>query len=219
MVLLDKNPVDLILSDVMMPGMDGFDFCRWIKSQIEYSHIPVILLTAQSGIESKIAGMESGADAYIEKPFSAEFLQSQIANLFQNKMLLKQAFLKSPSMLTETIAGSAEDDKLLKKIVDIIEKHLDDVNFSVEQLANELCIGRSNLYRKIKRLADSTPNDFIRLIRLKKAAQMIREGNYRIVEIGYMTGFTSSSYFAKCFKKQFGMLPKEFANKSDIPVE
>lgn len=217
--LLDRNPVDLILSDVMMPGMDGFDFCRWVKSQVEHSHIPTVLLTAKSGIESKIAGMESGADAYIEKPFSVEFLLSQIANLFQNKMLLKQAFLKSPSMLTETIVSNAEDDKFLKKIVEIVEKHLDDVNFSVEQLAYELHIGRSSLYRKIKGIADSTPNDFIRLIRLKKAAQMIREGNYRIVEIGYMTGFTSSSYFAKCFKKQFGVLPKEFVNNPDIPVE
>lgn len=217
--LLDKNPVDLILSDVMMPGMDGFDLCRRIKSQVEYSHIPVVLLTAKSGIESKIAGLESGADAYIEKPFSVEFLLSQIANLFHNKMLLKQAFLKSPSMLTETITSNAEDDKFLKKIVEIVEKHLDDVNFSVEQLADELYIGRSNLYRKIRGIANSTPNDFIRLIRLKKAAQMMREGRYRIVEIGYMTGFTSSSYFAKCFRKQFGVLPKEFLNNPDIPVE
>lgn len=210
---LDKKMADIIVSDVMMPNMDGFSLCREIKKRIDYSHIPIILLTAKSNSQSKIEGMEVGADAYVEKPFSPEFLLAQIANILHNKRLLKEAFLKSPFTLTNTIANSSEDERFLTKVNEKILNHLSNESFSIDQMAEELNMGRSSLYRKIKGIVNLTPNDFTRLIRLKKAAEMLEKGDSRINEICYLTGFKSPSYFAKCFQKQFGVLPKDFAKK------
>lgn len=211
--ILDDRNVDLVISDIMMPGLDGLTLCQKVKTCIRYSHIPVILLTAKADINTKIEGMEAGADAYIEKPFSPEFLLAQIHNILNNIRLLKEAFLNSPYTLTNSIANSDADEKFLEQVNNIILEHLSDTDFSIDQLAGKVNMSRSTLDRKIKGTTQLTTNDFIKLVRIKKAAQMLSEGNYKINEVCYITGFTSPSYFSKCFREQFGISPNDLVRK------
>ena len=208
--VLRDNVISLIISDVMMPEMDGFELCRILKTDIEHSHIPIILLTAKATMQSKIEGIELGADDYIEKPFSTEYLLARIANLLSNQDKLRQAFTSSPFVEAKTIALSKADENFLEKLTEIIQKNISEPEFSVDRLAEKMNMSRSSLHRKIKGIAQMTPNDFIQLERLKTAAQLIRSGEHRINEVCYIIGFNSSSYFAKCFQKQFGVLPKDF---------
>lgn len=208
--LLDGNYVSLVVSDVVMPVMDGFELCKTIKSNLNYSHIPVILLTAKTNIQSKIEGMELGADAYIEKPFSVEYLHACVSNLIQNREKLRQAFAQSPFVAANTMALTKADEEFIKKLNDVIQANLDNPDFSMDDMADGLNMSRSNFYRKMKGVLDLSPNEYLRLERLKKAAHLIQEGEGRINEICYMVGFNSPSYFSKCFQKQFGMLPKDF---------
>lgn len=211
--MLDENSVDLIISDVMMPGMDGFELCRLVKTNIKTSHIPVILLTAKANIDAKITGLESGADVYIEKPFAVEFLRAQVNSLLLNRERLRQRFINMPFITSDTIAVSKADRELLQKMDAAIDKSLAESEFSVEDLAGILCMSRSTLFEKIKNVSGLTPNNYIRLTRLKKAAEILAKGEYHINEVGYLVGFSSPSYFAKCFKKQFGVLPTDFVSK------
>jgi signal transduction histidine kinase/DNA-binding response OmpR family regulator len=213
--IMDKKNVDMIISDVMMPEMDGFTLCQEIKTNLKFSHIPVILLTAKTHISAKIQGIESGANAYIEKPFSSEFLLVKIHNILSNIKLLKDAFLHSPYTLTDSIVNSVADEQFIEKINSIILDHLNDSDFSIDKLACYMNMSRSTLDRKIKDLVRLTTNDFIKLTRIKKAAQMLSEGSFRINEICYLTGFTSPSYFSKCFRKQFGIAPTELLQKRE----
>lgn len=208
--ILDKNTIDVIVSDVMMPKMDGFELCAKLKSDISYSHIPFILLTAKANLQSKIEGIELGADDYIEKPFSTEYLLARIANLLTAQEKRYKTFASSPFIEAKSIALSKTDEDFLERLTDIINKNLSEPNFNVDILAEQMNMSRSSLHRKIKGLSQLTPNEFIQLERLKKAAQLIRSGDYRINEVCYIVGFSSSSYFAKCFQKQFGVLPKDF---------
>ncbi len=208
--ILLENPVNLIVSDVMMPEMDGFELCRMLKSDITYSHIPIILLTAKADLQSKIEGIELGADAYIEKPFSIEYLLVRIVNLLTNQEKLRKAFASSPLVEAKSIALSKADESFLEELTVTIQKNISEPEFSVDTLAEQMNMSRSSLHRKIKGIAQMTPNEYIQLERLKTAAQLIRSGEYRINEVCYIVGFSSSSYFAKCFHKQFGMLPKDF---------
>ena len=208
--ILDNNYVSLIVSDVVMPQMDGFELCRMIKSNISYSHIPLILLTAKTNIQSKIEGLELGADAYIEKPFSMEYLQANIVSLINNREKLREAFTKSPFIAVNTVAITKADEEFVRKLDEIIQNNLDNPDFSMEDIADMLNMSRSSFYRKIKGVLNLTPNDYLRLERLKKAAQLLKEGERRINEICYTVGFNSPSYFTKCFLKQFGVLPKDF---------
>lgn len=208
--VLKKEIINLIISDIMMPLMDGFELCATVKQQMEYSHIPVILLTAKTNTQSKIAGLECGADAYIEKPFSIEHLQAQIANLFENRVKMREAFVNSPFTHSATIALTKSDEQFLTKLTEVIHKNISNSDFNVDHLAQELFLSRSSLLRKIKGISDATPNDFIRLIRLKRAAEILKEGEYKVNEVCYLVGFTSTSYFTKAFQKQFRMLPKDF---------
>ena len=209
--VLNEAEVDLVISDIMMPNMDGMDLLRTIKSQVEYSHIPVVLLTSKSNLQSKIEGLELGADAYIEKPFSLEYLQAQVQSLLKNRKLVKELFGKRPLIEANVVALTKADELFLQKVNAVIEVNLANLQFSVDLLAEKLNMSRSSLHRKIKGLSDLTPNDYIRLHRLKRAAMLLQEGNYRINEIATLTGFTSSSYFTKCFQQHFDMLPKNFA--------
>ncbi|MFA9390779.1 MAG: two-component regulator propeller domain-containing protein [Prolixibacteraceae bacterium] len=202
------NP-DLIVSDVMMPVMDGFEMCAAIKEDENTSHIPVLLLTALSEDESKIKGYQKGADAYISKPFNEYLLLTQITNLIQSRQKLKEAFLSPNSNLTEFDTGDAEFS-FIEKASRLVESNLLDANFSVETLAEKLRISRTSLHRKIKAHTDQSTSEFIRFVRLKKALTMLRSGEKSIDEIGYAVGFNSASYFSSCFKKQFGKSPKEF---------
>ncbi|HET9571550.1 MAG TPA: two-component regulator propeller domain-containing protein [Bacteroidales bacterium] len=210
-ILGEKN-VDIIISDVMMPDMNGFEFCSQVKNNIEFSHIPVVLLTAKNDLDSKIQGISTGADAYIEKPFAYNYLTAQLQTLLQNRMREREAFMQKPFLPIQQIGMNKADEKFIEKIVEIITEYLTDVSFGVEKLSELVYMSRSSLHRKITALTDLTPIDFIRVIRLKKAAEMIQEGKYRVGEVCYLVGINSPSYFIKLFQKQFGMTPKEFQN-------
>ena len=210
LAVLDNHYVNLVVSDVMMPQMDGFELCKTIKSDLSYSHIPVVLLTAKTNIQSKIEGLELGADAYIEKPFSVEYLLANISSLIHNREKLRQTFAKSPFVAANTMALTKADKEFIWKLNDIIQANLHNPEFSMEDMADALKMSRSSFYRKIKGVLDLSPNEYLRLERLKQAAQLLKEGKSRVNEICYTVGFNSPSYFSKCFLKQFGVLPKDF---------
>lgn len=209
-VRLGERNIDLIVSDWMMPGMSGIDFCRHVRANRSTSHIPFLLLTAKTDEGSKIEGMNCGADAYVEKPFSIDYLAARINNLLEMRLLLRQRFSSTPLEPIETLAANPVDSEFLSQLTALIEDNFSNTDLSVDFLAHRLGISRSGLYAKIRTLADSTPNELIQLTRLKRAAQLLTEGKYRINEICYMVGFNSPSYFTKCFQKQFGMKPGEF---------
>jgi hypothetical protein len=210
LAVLDNHYVNLVVSDVMMPQMDGFELCKTIKLDLSYSHIPVVLLTAKTNIQSKIEGLELGADAYIEKPFSVEYLLANISSLIHNREKLRQTFAKSPFVAANTMALTKADEEFIWKLNDIIQANLHNPEFSMEDMADALKMSRSSFYRKIKGVLDLSPNEYLRLERLKQAAQLLKEGKSRVNEICYTVGFNSPSYFSKCFLKQFGVLPKDF---------
>ena len=210
LAVLDNHYINLVVSDVMMPQMDGFELCKTIKSDLSYSHIPVVLLTAKTNIQSKIEGLELGADAYIEKPFSVEYLLANISSLIHNREKLRQTFAKSPFVAANTMALTKADEEFIWKLNDIIQANLHNPEFSMEDMADALKMSRSSFYRKIKGVLDLSPNEYLRLERLKQAAQLLKEGKSRVNEICYTVGFNSPSYFSKCFLKQFGVLPKDF---------
>ena len=210
--IIEKEHLDLIISDIAMPKMDGFELLRNIKSDIKYSHIPIILLTALTNLQSKIEGIELGADAYIEKPFSMNILSVQITNLLERRKKLRDSFVNSPYLHTGTITMTKADEEFMEKVNKIIQKNIENIEFNIDYLTGAMNTSRSSLLRKIKALSGLTINEYIKLIRLKKATELLQEGKFRINEICFLTGFNSSSYFAKCFQKQFGILPKEFIN-------
>jgi len=207
---LKNHTVDMIVSDWMMPGMSGVDFCRHVRADRTTSHIPFLLLTAKTDEGSKIEGMNCGADAYVEKPFSIDYLAARINNLLEMRQLLRQQFSTKPLEPIETLAANPVDSEFLSQLTSLIEENFSNADLSVDFLAHRLGISRSGLYAKIRTLADSTPNDLIQITRLKRAAQLLSENRYRINEICYMVGFNSPSYFSKCFQRQFGMKPGEF---------
>lgn len=213
LLILEKNNIDLIISDVMMEEMDGFELCGKIKTDINISHVPVILLTAKTDTESKIKGLESGADAYIEKPFSPFHLKAQLRNLLKKREKQQKAYASTPLSDLHSAVHNKLDKEFMNKCTDIILNNIEDSEFSVSTLAQELGMSRTSVFTKIKGIIGMTPNDFIKITRLKKACRMMVEGEYRVTEIGFLVGFSSSSYFAKCFQKQFGMLPTEFLKK------
>lgn len=208
--VIKQTLVDVVISDIMMPEMDGIELCKHIKGDIEMSHIPVVLLTAKNDLDSKVEGLRIGADAYIEKPFSFKYLVAQLTSIFDNKRRETEAFNRKPFVPTGNMGMSKADEKLMNKIVETIEENIENPNFGVEMLADQVCMSRSSLHRKIKAISGSSPTDFIRLIRLKKASALIAEGSYRTGEVCYIVGINSPSYFIKLFQKQFGMTPKEF---------
>ena len=213
--LLKENAVHLVISDVMMPVIDGFELCRLIKSNFEFSHIPVILLTARNTLQSKIEGLELGADAYIEKPFSPEYLQVQIANLLTNRNKIKEYFASSPLVHIKSMAYSRADELFLERINETILKNLADTELDVEKLARFMNMSKPTLYRKIKSLSDLSPNEIINITRLKKAAELLVEGNYKIYEVANMVGYASQANFGRNFLKQFGMTPTDYLSKKD----
>lgn len=208
--ILPVESIQLIVSDVMMPEMDGFELCKLIKSNFEHSHIPVILLTAKNTIQSKVEGLELGADAYIEKPFSKEHLQAQIASLIANRSMIREYFASSPLVHIKSIAHSKADERFLEMLNETIEKHIEDVDLDVEKLARILNMSRITLYRKIKAISNFTPIELINVTRLKKAAELLAEGDHKIYEIADMVGFSSQSNLARNFHKQFHMTPTDY---------
>lgn len=212
--LMAEENIDIVISDIMMPIMDGYQLCEAIKTDTQNCHIPIILLTAKTNVESKIMGLEYGSDAYLEKPFSLEHLRMQINNLLNSRQRLRELFASSPALSPVEIAVSKKDQAYIERLNSEIEKHLLDVNFSIDTLSDFMNMSRSNFYRKIKSISGMSPNDYLKTIRLKKAAELLLSQDYRINEVYEQAGFSSSSYFAKCFKEQFGMLPREFVTKA-----
>ena len=210
-VLENNNDTALVLSDWMMPRMDGDELCRRVRSNRLTSHLPFILLTAKTDAGSKIEGLRCGADSYIEKPFSMEYLEERIKNLINMRRLLREKFSGSPLEPIKSIAPTEVDDDFLTRMQQIIEENFSNPDLSVNYLASRLSISRSGLFAKIKSLSGMTPNEMIALVRLKKAATLLKEKKYQINEICYMVGFSNPSYFSKCFKKQFGIPPAEFS--------
>lgn len=212
LAILEKEIVNLVISDIMMPEMDGFEFCEKIKSSIEFSHIPVILLTAKNTLQSKIQGLEIGADVYIEKPFSPEFLQVQASSLIANRNKIKAYFSSSPLLHLKSMATSKADEQFLERIQCILDKNISNPDLDVEHLANNMNMSRPTLYRKIKSMSSYTPNELIHVSRLKKAAELLNQGELKIYEISEMVGYSSQTHFGRVFSKQFGMSPTEYVN-------
>ncbi len=207
--LLRQEMVDLIVSDVMMPVMDGFEFCKLIKSDVELSHLPCILLTAKNTLQAKLEGLELGADVYIEKPFSPKHLKMQIASLLANRNKIKTYFANSPLAHLKTIAHTKSDERFLDKVNHVIIEHLQDTELDVDRLAKYMNMSRPTFYRKINAISDLTPNDLINLTRLKKAAELMSAG-HNINEVSEIVGYSSPKIFSKNFEKQFGMMPSEY---------
>lgn len=213
-VALDKLP-DLIISDVMMPEMDGMEFCKRIKSDWKTSHIPVILLTAKASFESKIEGLETGADEYITKPFSFRELSARIKNLLEQRIKLQQKFGKDTKLKIENITPNKSDQEFLLKAISIVEKNISNAEFDSDKFADEIFLSRSQLYRKLLSITGQSTGEFIRTIRLKKAARLILEKQLSVTQIAFEVGFNSPSHFTKAFKQMFDCLPSEFVNKSN----
>ena len=208
--LLKENTVNLIISDVMMPVMDGFELCNLVKNDINYSHIPFLLLTAQHNLQSRLRGLNTGADAYMEKPFSIELLLAQVENLLKSRELLYRTYSDKPQTPASTLSASPVDDIFLNKLNGFIEEHLTDEALNVDLLAQEMGMSTSSLYRKVKGLSGLTPVDFIKVARLKKAVRLMQEGEDRMNTIAFQVGFSSPAYFSTCFLKQYGKTPTEF---------
>jgi DNA-binding response OmpR family regulator len=209
--ILKAEAVQAVVSDVMMPVMDGFELCRRIKTNFENSHIPVILLTAKNTLQSKIEGLEQGADAYIEKPFSPEYLRVQIANLLANRAKIREYFASTPLVHIKSMAYSKADELFLEQLSEVIREQLEDTELDVEKLALFMNMSRPTLYRKIKSISDLTPNELINITRLKKAAELLAEGHYKIYEVATLVGYGSQNHFGRSFHRQFGMTPTEYA--------
>ena len=210
--LLKGNMPDLIVSDIMMEDIDGIELCRRIRGSMETSHIPVILLTARSGEKSRLEGIECGADAYIEKPFSPDYLKSQISGLLHRHEEFRRLYDHNSSGI-RVLTHNRLDEEFIEKCSEIVLAHISDPELSVDLLARELGMSRTSAFKKLKSVSGMTPNDFMKHVRLKEAMRLLVEGKYSITEVGYITGFSSSSYFAKCFSQEFNVLPTEFVRR------
>lgn len=212
LTVLQEQYVDIVVSDVMMPEMDGMELLARIKGDINYSHIPVILLTAKTRLDDKLQGLDAGADAYIEKPFSTEYLLATISSILRNRERLRHRLESMPLTKVNAKGLTKVDEEFLRKINEIIRSNYDNPTFSMEDVISTLGMSRTTFYRKIKGMLDLNPNDYIKLQRLKRAAELFQEGHTNVSEVCYMVGFSSPGYFTKCFQKQFGVSPKEYVN-------
>jgi DNA-binding response OmpR family regulator len=195
----------------MMPKMDGYELCRKLKTDERTSHIPVILLTARAGGESKVEGLETGADDYIIKPFDARELQVRVKNLIEQRRKLRERFRKEITLQPKDIAITSMDEQFLKKSMDVVEQNLSDPEFSTEMFAKKVAMSRAQMNRKLRALTGQSTHEFIRAYRLMRAAQLLQHRAGTVSEICYDVGFNSLSHFAKAFREQFGQSPSEFA--------
>ena len=210
-----KYVPDVIVSDVMMPGMDGVECCRRLKGELQTCHIPVILLTACSLDEQRIQGYDGGADSYISKPFNSQLLLSRVRNLIANRRQLKQFFGDNQSIEKEAISDMDKD--FVYRFRTLVEEKMKDAELNVEDLGRDMGMSRVQLYRKLKSLTNYSPNELLRQIRLKKAASLLASSDMTVAEIAYEVGFSSPSYFTKCYKEQFGESPTGFLKRKNVP--
>lgn len=196
-----------------MPRMSGCELCNYIKTHLEYSHIPVILLTAGVGMETHLKSLKVGADGYLEKPFGIELLRANISNIFKNRELSYKQYSSSPLSNFTVLKVSNRDEVFMENLNSEIMSRISDSELGVEDLGSALGMSKSTLFRKVKANTNLNINEYIRLVRLKRAAELLSEGKYRINEVAYLVGFSSPSYFASKFQKQFNLSPSEFAKK------
>jgi YesN/AraC family two-component response regulator len=208
--LAQKYNVDLIVSDIMMPEMDGLELCEIIKTDINTSHIPIILLTARTSDDYKLKGLKLGADDYVFKPFNATVLSARIQNLIDTRKLLKLRYSKDLYLTPKDITVTSPDEEFLTKTLETVEKYISDSNFNVDKLVAEIGMSRSVYYRKLKNLTGQSANDFIKTIRLKRAAQILKQNKLTISEVSYEVGFNDPQYFSKCFHKHFDKTPTQY---------
>lgn len=213
--LADKKIPDVIISDVMMPKMDGYEFCIKLKENLKTSHIPILMLSAKTMSDDWIKGIESGADVYVNKPFKTDILKTQLKRLITSRKILFDKYSSGTNTFTTPAHTSSLDKEFIAKVLKYINENIQDSQLGVESLAEELFLSRSQLYRKIKALTGQTANEFIRKVRLLKAKELIESGYDSIGEIGFKVGFSSPSYFSKCFKAEFGVLPTEVAKSEN----
>ena len=206
---------DLVISDVMMPEMDGTTMCSKIKANPATSHVPVILLTAKSRDEDQLEGLEMGADAYIMKPFNMDILRRTIVNLIHTHQMLRLKYGRNDQLeeQVDQIKMKSPDEQLLDRVMKVINKNVSNSDLSIDKIADEVGISRVHLHRKMKELTGQTPHDFIRNIRLKQAANLLANQNMNITEVMYACGFNNSASFSTIFKKFYGMSPREYMNE------
>jgi DNA-binding response OmpR family regulator len=202
-----KHIPDLIISDVMMPKMDGFELCNKLKADEKTSHIPIIMLTAKATSQDKIEGYQTGADDYIMKPFDASVLRARIKNLIEIRRKLQEKFSSDEFVIPGEL--SSIDERFLNNVLNVINEHISEEDFSIELLSKESAMSKEQIYKKIKALTGKSPSLFLRSIRLVRAKKMIKENKSTISEISYLVGFSSPAYFTKCFKEEFGNSPSD----------
>jgi signal transduction histidine kinase/DNA-binding response OmpR family regulator len=208
-----KHSPDLIISDVMMPKMNGIELCSQIKRDIKTSHIPVILLSARTSLIFKVSGLETGADDYVGKPFPQQVLELKVQNLIEGRRKLRERFVNEFNLSPKELAVTTADERFLDLVIKSIEKHMKDPDFGVEFLGREVKMTRGHLYRKIKALTNMTANEFVRSIRLRHAANLLKSSMMNINEVCYEIGFQDPNYYRKCFKKMYGVSPSEYRDK------
>ncbi|WP_298369488.1 two-component regulator propeller domain-containing protein [uncultured Lutibacter sp.] len=220
--LASKIIPNIIITDILMPIMDGIEFCEKLKTTQETSHIPVVMLTAKTSPEWEKEGLKIGADSYVRKPFDMELLELKLSNILNYRDKLRKRFNRDTTLQPKEVTVTSTDEIFLHKAIEIVEKNMMNSDFSVEQLVKEMSLSRSNLYLKIKELTGLSSSEFIRNIRLKRAVQLLEKSDMSVKEIMYMTGFNTASYFSKCFKKQFGVIPSKYIrqrNNSEETIE
>lgn len=208
--MLEGNNVDIIISDILMPEMNGLELCENLKNNTAYSHLPFILLSAKTDTNTKIVGLKKGADVYMDKPFSIEQLKAQIYSIIENRTNVRKKLIESPLEYFKRNTDNNENADFIKKLNAFILENMSDEKFSIDNLSTEFAISRTNFQKKIKNITGLTPNDYIKLIRLNKSAELLSSGKYRINEVCFIVGFNTPSYFSKCFFEHFGKLPKDF---------
>ena len=208
----DKKAPDLVISDIMMPEMDGLTLCRKIKQNVNLNHIPVILLTAKTREEDNLEGLNTGADAYIMKPFNIEILQKTVENLINTRQQLRKVFTGQQNLenKVQKLEVKSPDKKLMERIMKVINENISNPNLTIETITTEVGISRVHLHRKLKELTNQTTRDFIRNIRLKEAARLLSEKQHTISEIAMLTGFTDPNNFSTTFKELYGMPPSMY---------
>ena len=208
------NMPDLIISDIMMPKMDGIEFCKNIKTDLNTCHIPVILLTARTSVENRIEGLETGADSYIPKPFHPQHLRIRVQKLIELRQTLISKFSKTIGFEVKEMTLTSADERFLQKAIELVKENISNPDLNIEDMGTELGMSRVHLYRKLKALTNQTPSEFVRIIRLKQAAYLLLQNKANISEIAYIVGFSSHQYFTNCFQNYFSMSPKEYSKKA-----
>jgi DNA-binding response OmpR family regulator len=201
---------DLVVTDLMMPGMDGIALCRELKSTLETSHIPVVMLTAKTALESQVEGLQTGADDYVTKPFHMTLLRLRIANLLESRRLLREKFLREYPVLTQTVPENTPDREFIEKITAVLEENYSEWEFNPEQFATKMNMSPRSLYRKLKAIVDRTPAGFISEFRMMRAAELLQNTSHTVTEIAFQTGCDESTNFARLFKTHYGVTPSQY---------